>query len=243
MKKKFIIHKLIPAYICILAIIMVVSWGGSRAISAISENVSPPMGTIIIIDAGHGGVDGGATSVSGVLESKINLEIAEKLNDLLHLMGIHTKMIRTEDISIHTEGQSIAAKKVSDLKNRIRIVNETENAILISIHQNHFSESKYKGAQVFYSTFGHSRQLADKMQAVIRETINPGNKRQTKKANGVYLLQNIQKTGILIECGFISNPEEDNLLRNKTYQCHLASVISTTISRFISECSSLDQVS
>lgn len=240
--KKFVIRKLFPAYISIWVITILISWGGSRAISAISENISSPLGRIVIIDAGHGGVDGGATSASGVLESKINLEIAEKLNDLLHLLGIHTKMIRTEDISIHSEGQSIAAKKVSDLKNRIRIVNETENAILISIHQNHFSEAKYKGAQVFYSHFGDSRQLAEKMQNAIRETINQGNKRQIKKANGIYLLQNIQKTGILIECGFISNPEEDHLLCDKTYQENFASVIATTISRYISECVSLDQV-
>ena len=235
MKKKLAFRKLFPAYFLILTVLFVIAWGGNRAISTISENVSAPLGKIVIIDAGHGGVDGGATSVSGVLESQINLEIAQKLNDLLHLIGIHTKMIRTEDISIYTEGESIAAKKVSDLKNRIKIVNETENAILISIHQNHFSESKYKGTQVFYSPFGDSKQLAEKVQSAFRETINQANRRQIKKANGIYLLQNIQKTGILIECGFISNPEEDSLLRSKTYQHNVASVIATTISQYLSE--------
>ena len=105
----------------------------------------------VIIDAGHGGIDGGATSCTGVLESTLNLEIALRLNDLLTLLGMDTTMIRTTDTSIYTEGNTIAAQKVSDLKERARIVNDTENAILISIHQNTFSNSKYSGAQVFYA--------------------------------------------------------------------------------------------
>ena len=243
MKKNFALRSLIPAYVAILSIIFLISWGSSRAILAFSANVAAPLGKVVIIDAGHGGVDGGATSVSGVLESKINLEIAQKLNDLLHLLGIHTKMIRTEDVSIYTEGESIAAKKVSDLKNRIKIVNETEDAILISIHQNHFSQSKYKGAQVFYGPLGNSKQLAEKMQSSFRENINPSNMRQIKKADGVFLLQNIQKTGILIECGFISNPEEESLLRSQVYQNKVASVIATTLSQYFSEDASLDLIS
>ena len=243
MKIKFAFHKLILAYICVLAILFAITWGGSRTISAISQNVSEPLGQIVIIDAGHGGVDGGATSVSGVLESKLNLEIALKLNDLLHLMGIHTKMIRTTDVSVYTEGESIAAKKVSDLKERIKIVNETENAILISIHQNHFSEAKYKGAQVFYGTMDTSKNLAEKMQAAFKETVNPGNRRQIKKATGVYLFQNIKKPGILIECGFLSNPEEDRLLQNPTYQKNMASAIASVLSLHISESTSLDLTS
>ena len=243
MKNKFVFYKLTPIYAGILVLLFTISWWGNRVISTASQNISAPMGKIVIIDAGHGGVDGGATSVNGVLESKINLEIAQKLNDLLHLLGIHTKMIRTEDISIYTEGESIAAKKVSDIKNRIKIVNETEDGILISIHQNHFSEAKYKGAQIFYRPFGDSMQLAEKMQTAFRETINPGNRRKIKKASGVYLLQNIQKTGILIECGFISNPEEASLLCNATYQNKVATVIATTISRYFSETASLDLIS
>ena len=243
MKNKFSFRKLVPIYVVVLATFIAISLWGNQAISTISANASAPLGPIVIIDAGHGGVDGGATSVSGVLESKLNLEIAQKLNDLLHLIGIHTKMVREDDISIYTEGESIASKKVSDLKNRIKMVNETENAILISIHQNHFHESKYSGAQVFYSSFGESRNLADKMQIAFRETINPGSRRQIKKADGVYLLQNIQKIGILIECGFISNPEEDSLLRSNAYQNKVASVIAATISGYVSEMTSLDLVS
>ncbi len=241
--KKFPFRKLVPVYVWVLIVFLIIAWGGSRAITTISENVSAPMGKIVIIDAGHGGVDGGATSVSGVLESKMNLEISQRLNDLLHLMGIHTKMIRTSDISIYTEGQSIAAKKVSDIKNRVQIVNNTDNAILVSIHQNHYSEAKYRGAQVFYSPFGDSMQLAQKMQEAFRKTINPSNRRQIKKAAGVYLLQNIQRPGILIECGFISNPEEDGLLRSCAYQKQVASVIAATLSQYFSQIASLDLIS
>ena len=243
MKKKFAIKKLLPAYITILAMFILISLVGSKAVSTISANAPAATGRIVVIDAGHGGVDGGATSVGGVLESHINLEISKKLNDLLHLIGIHTVMVRTEDVSIYTEGESIAEKKVSDLKNRIKIVNETDNAILVSIHQNHFSEPKYKGAQVFYSPSGESMMLAKKMQTAFIETINPGSHRQIKKAKGVYLLENIKNTGILIECGFISNPEEDNLLQKKSYQNNVASVIATTISKFFSETTSLDRIS
>ncbi len=241
--KKFPFRKLVPVYIGVLIVFLLIAWGGSNAITTISENVSAPIGKIVIIDAGHGGVDGGATSVSGFLESRMNLEISQRLNDLLHLMGIHTKMIRTSDISIYTEGESIAAKKVSDIKNRVQIVNNTDNAILVSIHQNHYSEAKYRGTQVFYSPFGDSIQLAKKMQEAFRKTINPSNRRQIKKATGVYLLQNIQKPGILIECGFISNPEEDSLLRNGTYQKQVASVIAATLSQYFSQTASLDLIS
>lgn len=220
-------------YTIILCVILTVSIVGSKVVTVISENALPQRHHCVIIDAGHGGVDGGATSCSGVLESGINLEIALRLNDLLHLLGINTKMIRMTDISVYTEGQSIAAKKVSDLKNRVRIINETDNGLLVSIHQNHFSDSRYSGAQVFYPNTQGSEKFARNLQSLMIQTLNNGSRRQAKRADGIYLMQNIRCPGILIECGFLSNPEEDYKLRSALYQKKLCSVIASAVSLHI----------
>lgn len=189
----------------------------------------------IVIDAGHGGEDGGATSCSGRLESIYNLEISLKLRDLLHLLGYRTNMIRTKDESIYKEGTTISAKKVSDLKERVRIINETENAVLISIHQNTFPDSQYHGAQVFYGTKGASQSMAETMQRAFCDTVNPGSNRKIKKADGIYLMKHINCTGILVECGFLSNPQEDALLRTEVYQQKLVCVMAGTLSQFLTE--------
>jgi len=207
--------------------------GGSRAVSAIAESVPVQNRTCVIIDAGHGGVDGGATSCTGVLESKINLEIALRLEDMLHLLGYKTLMIRNTDRSVYTSGETIAAKKVSDLKERVRIINDTENALLISIHQNYFSDSRYFGAQMFYTNTEESKKLANQMQTALIATLNHGSNRKPKLADGIYLMNHIQCTGILIECGFLSNPEEEAKLRNAEYQKALGCVIAATVGHFL----------
>jgi N-acetylmuramoyl-L-alanine amidase len=125
-------------YLVILVGCFLLSTAGNKAVIVLSENAPFESRRVVIIDAGHGGVDGGATSCTGVLESKFNLEIALKLNDLMHLLGIDTVMIRDTDCSVYTKGETIAQKKVSDLKERVRITNSIENALLISIHQNQF---------------------------------------------------------------------------------------------------------
>lgn len=206
---------------------------GNHGITVLSEGLPLRGRKCIIIDAGHGGVDGGATSCTGKLESGFNLEIALRLDDLFHLLGYETKMIRTEDISVYTKGETIAQKKVSDLKERVRICNETENGILLSIHQNNFTDNRYRGAQIFYAASEESKSLAQQMQINFQSTINPGSKRQIKKADNIYLMEHIQCTGVLIECGFLSNPEEETKLRSDTYQKHICSVIAATVSNFL----------
>ena len=124
---------------------------GNKTVETISEMMPMERLHRIVIDAGHGGVDGGAVSCSGKNESSFNLQIALRLNDLMHLMGYDTVMIRSTDTSVYTSGQTIAQKKVSDLKQRVTIVNRTQNAVLVSIHQNTFPEIQYSGAQLFYS--------------------------------------------------------------------------------------------
>lgn len=121
---------------------------GNQTVAVISEMVPMERLHRIVIDPGHGGEDGGAVSCTGKNESMFNLQISLRLNDLLHLLGYDTVMIRTTDTSVYTAGQTIAQKKVSDLKQRVRIVDRTYNPILVSIHQNTFPEGKYSGAQV-----------------------------------------------------------------------------------------------
>lgn len=220
-------------YFLVVGIFVAAAVCGSRAISVLSQMVPLPRSHRIVIDAGHGGMDGGATSCTGKLESAYNLEIALKLNDLLHLLGHDTVMTRTSDRSIETEGQTIAAKKVSDLKERVRIVNGTENALLISIHQNTFSDSRYSGAQVFYGPEGEGQRLAEDLQTAFCTTLNPGSNRKCKKADSVYLMQHIDCTGVLVECGFLSNAQEEAKLNSPDYQRKLCCVIASTLSRFL----------
>ena len=220
-------------YILIVSLFLTATYWGSRATSVIAQKIPMERKHTVIIDAGHGGEDGGATSCTGKLEKEYNLEIAMRLNDLMHLMGLHTKMVRTTNISVYTQGQTIAAKKVSDLKNRVNAVNETENGLLVSIHQNTFSDGKYSGAQVFYAAEGESQELAEQLQNTFCQTLNPGSNRRCKRADGVYLMEHIEKTGILVECGFLSNVQEEAKLRSSEYQKKLSCVIAATVCNFL----------
>ena len=226
-------HKLIPVYVLVVLLFVIASILCNQFASVFSGNVLLENKNCIIIDAGHGGVDGGATSCTGVLESNMNLEIAIKLNDLLNFLGYSTKMIRTEDVSVYTEGNSIAQKKVSDLKQRVSITKKTKNPILISIHQNYFIDPKYNGAQVFYAPTDGSKTLATILQNQFKSCLNKNSKRDIKKADSVYLMQNISCPGVLIECGFLSNAEEEFALRNKDYQQEICCVIASSISEYL----------
>lgn len=229
--KKYLLW--VCGYFLVLTITVGSAAGISSLITVFSEQRPVSNRKTVVIDAGHGGIDGGATSCSGICESQINLQIALRLNDLMHLLGIHTVMIRTDDVSIHTSGTTIAQKKISDLKERVRIANECTNSFLISIHQNYFSDSRYRGAQVFYSSTENSQGLAKSLQTALVGTINKGSIRQIKRGEGIYLLQHITCPGVLIECGFLSNPDEDKLLQTTLYQQKLCCVIASTCSVFL----------
>lgn len=235
MKQKVLIRSMLPFYILVAAVFLTVTQLGSRAVTVMAENAPVERECRIIIDPGHGGEDGGATSCTGVLESGINLEISLRLNDLLHLLGYDTVMLRTTDVSIYTKGETIAEKKVSDLKQRVKIVNKTEDALLLSIHQNHFSDSRYSGAQVFYAATDGSELLAKALQQTLVASLNPGSSRKAKKSDGVYLMEHIDCTGVLIECGFLSNPQEEAKLRSPEYQKKLCAVIAATVSCFLNQ--------
>lgn len=140
-----------------------------------------PGGTTVVLDAGHGGEDGGATGVSGTSEAALNLDISLRLRDLLRLCGVRVSMIRETDTAVYSDGcRTISEKKVSDIKNRTETVNQTENALLLSVHQNFFTEGKYHGAQVFYAKTPGSQALAEQLQANLALGLEPGNRRQCK---------------------------------------------------------------
>ena len=223
------------SYLFVILFFVGITYGASLATTTVAQLIPMERNATVIIDPGHGGVDGGAISVSGLPESQYNLEISLKLEDLFHLLGFKTKMIRRTDISVYTTGETIAAKKVSDLRQRVRIANETENGILLSIHQNSFSDGKYNGAQVFYNGKGESRELSELLQAGFRESINSNSNRQIKKASGVYLMEHIACTGVLIECGFLSNQEEEAKLRSPEYQRKVCSIVATVTGQFLTK--------
>lgn len=220
----------IPFYLLVVILFLGIAGIGSSTVTTINQQQPIERSNTIIIDAGHGGIDGGATSCTGVLESHINLEIALRLDDLFHLLGYDTAMIRKTDESIYIKGTTIASQKVSDLNERVRIVNETNGGLLISIHQNTFSDSRYNGAQVFYGGAGDSAKLAQNLQKMLIQCLNPGSNRKAKPAKGVFLMEHITRPGILLECGFISNREEEAKLRDPDYQKRLCAVIAAAVS-------------
>lgn len=233
MKKRKFWLSAIPVYAVVLICFLVAALAGNRAITTLSENAPLTDRKLVIIDPGHGGVDGGAISCTGVPESQINLQIAKRLNDLLQLLGVETMMTRAEDRSLHTQGETIAAKKVSDLKERVRIANAAQNAILVSIHQNQFTDGRYSGAQVFYSPNPQSSDLAGMIQRLFIQTVNIGSNRKTKKADGIYLLQKVDLPAVLVECGFLSNPTEEAKLRTDAYQRKVAAVIAAACCEYL----------
>lgn len=220
-------------YVVVIAVFLGVTTAGNRAITVVSEAIPVPRSHCIIIDPGHGGEDGGAVSVSGLPESSYNLDISLRLNDLFCLMGYDTKMLRTTDCSVYTQGSSLAEKKVSDLKERVRVVNNTENGILISIHQNNFSDNRYSGAQVFFGKHSDSKALALEIQERLVQTLNKGSNRKIKSADGIYLMQHVECPAVLVECGFLSNPQEEALLRSAEYQKKLSCVIAVATLEFL----------
>ena len=183
----------------------------------------------LVLDAGHGGEDGGAVSVTGVPESRVNLEIVQKLRDTLALYGVDPVVLREEDVSLHDpEASTLREKKRSDLKNRVRAVEAVEGGTLLSIHQNSYPGSQYRGAQVFYAPTGGSRELAELLQTALREELQPDNDRQAKPIpESVYLMNHVSCPAVLVECGFLTNPEEEALLRDGGYQRRLALVLAS----------------
>lgn len=178
----------------------------------------------LIIDAGHGGEDGGTVSVTGTCESGINLEIALKMRDLCGFFGVKTILTRTEDRSVGDDSaKTLAEKKRTDLQNRVKLIESTDQAVLISIHQNYFTQSIYSGAQVFYAPTESSEEWGVQCQELLAAALDPDNTRVSKQiSEDIYLMNHISCPALLVECGFLSNPEEAVLLETSEYQTKLA---------------------
>ena len=188
-----------------------------------------PERSVIVIDAGHGGEDGGAVAADGTVESSINLAIVQDLDALLRFLGCETRMTRTEDAAIYSNGaRTLREKKASDLKNRVALVNETPNAVLLSIHQNSLPASRrVHGAQAFHARTEGSEALAESVQVALNAAVNPGNEKSRKVIDkSVYLMKNISCPAVLVECGFLSNAEEAARLCETDYQRKLAVTVA-----------------
>ena len=189
---------------------------------------------VVILDAGHGGEDGGAVSADGTPESGINLQITRQLADLMIFMGYDVELTREgEDAVYSPEATTLREKKVSDLKNRVALINEKENAFVISIHQNSLpGHPRVHGAKVFYNGVVPAQQAGMIVQAAMNQAVNGEDRPVTPIDGSIYLMKESQHPAILVECGFMSNPEESKRLQDPTYQRRLAVAIAAGYGQF-----------
>ncbi len=183
----------------------------------------------IVIDAGHGGPDGGTSGFSQVPEKELNLDIALKLRDILTAAGVDVVMTRTEDVTL-TDPDG-GTRKNQDLRARKKIAEATPNAVLISIHMNAFSIEKYSGLQVYYSKNAPQSQLIAKgVQTAVASSLQTENNRKIKPAGeNIYLLNELDCPAVLVECGFLSNADEAKRLNDPEYRQALALVIANSL--------------
>jgi len=182
----------------------------------------------VVIDAGHGGMDGGAVGVSGVLEKDLTLAVAKKLGGLIISKGGKVIYTREEDESIHDDSaDTIREQKKSDLQNRFNIAQTSGADVFISIHMNKFTQSQARGVQVFYAKGSDdSKILAKKIKQSLDTMSKYNEKRELKEAyDTMFLLKNVKIPSVIVECGFLSNPEEEKLLCSDEYQQQLAEKI------------------
>ena len=228
-KFKVQIFEVLSIASCLVGIFVLICAAYGRISAQInsSDRANNTAQKTVIIDAGHGGEDGGAVGNDGIVEKDINLSVALKLRDLLEVSGYKVIMTREKDQAIYDdEAKTLREKKRSDLHNRLDIItkNSGENTVFISVHQNKFPNPKYYGTQIFYSKHDpKSMDLATCVKDSVVGFLQPENTRSIKEATGkIYLLNNAKIPAIVVECGFISNPEESKKLANKEYQSEMA---------------------
>lgn len=186
---------------------------------------------IVMIDPGHGGVDPGKVGSKNVLEKDINLSIALKIKDYLEKKGMTVVLTRDMDTGLYEANDR--NKKTSDLKARCEKIEETGSELFVSIHQNSFSTANCKGAQVFYHTSSkEGKKLAGIIQQELIETVDKENTRKEKADESYYILKNTSCPAVIVECGFLSNPQEEQLLTEEDYQKKLAEAIGNGIIKF-----------
>ena len=203
-----------------------------RALPTAAEAAERP---VIVLDAGHGGLDSGAVGVNGTLEKDVNLSIVRILRDMLELSGFDVVLTRSEDISIYDAGvEGIRNQKLSDMDNRLEIVQSYPDSIFLCIHQNNYTDPQYFGGQMFYNNNNpNNRTLAQIMQNKFAE-LQPGNDREIKlSGDELFLLKSNQNPSLMIECGFLSNPDEEARLSTWEYQQQVAFTIFGGVMEYI----------
>lgn len=197
---------------------------------------SQPVQERVLIDPGHGGMDGGTQAEDGTLEKHLNLDISLSLRDMLAVCGFPVEMTRSSDVSIHDPAaNSVREKKVSDMRNRLALYEAA--GLVISVHQNHFSQEKYAGATVYFSgNHPDSQKLGTCVREELLRLLQPDNTRVMKKAtDGIYLLYYTNRPAILVECGFLSNYAEREQLKTKEYRQQMAFAILGGYLSFLSQ--------
>ncbi len=220
--------------VCCLLGLTAVLWRGTLVPAFAPGETETPL--TVVLDAGHGGEDGGAVSPDGVSESQINLSVTLRTEALLRFAGLRTELIRSEDVSVgDPELGTMRQRKTSDLKNRVAKVESVENAVLLSIHQNSLPSSPVThGAQVFWNRQEGAEELAARIQEALNIGINAGNEKLPRQIpDSIYLMKNITAPGVLVECGFLSNTGETAMLQTPEYQLRLAAAISAGFLRGI----------
>ena len=235
MKKFFsALSVIITLTICVAVSILIISVFDTRVISANSEPITD-FSKLIIIDAGHGGEDPGAVGSNGTLEKDLNLSISMLIGEELKNRGYTVIYTREEDKMLYKEEENIKGmRKLSDLKNRVKLIEKYKGATLVSIHMNSFGSAEYSGLQVYYKKgSGESENLANCIQSTVKEKLQNDNQRLVKEGNNIYLLEHSPINSVLIECGFLTNVEECNKLSEKEYQKQLSFAISCGIIKYI----------
>jgi N-acetylmuramoyl-L-alanine amidase len=192
---------------------------------------------VIVVDPGHGGIDGGAVSISGMMEKDVNLKISLKLRDKLQQLGYKVILTRESDNGLYTDEGTIRKKKIEDLNNRTKIKKDSNCDMFISIHLNMFPESKYYGAQVWYSRNKDSEKLAKLIQDNFKSDLDSTNNRKEKPALDSYkVLRSVDNMpSVLVECGFLSNPMEEKKLKSNYYQDKIVDSIAKSVSMYYSK--------
>ncbi len=217
-------------YTILILIISSIFFSNFECIVFAEENAQK----IILLDPGHGGIDGGAVSKNGTVEKDINLSISKKLKINLEKKGYKVIMTREDDIGLYSDKGRIRDKKNEDLNNRCKMKKESNCDIFISIHLNMFEQSQYYGAQVWYAKEGESAELAHILQQNLIKDLNNNNKRKEKCAKGAYKILRCYTDipSVLVECGFLSNLEEEQKLKTDSYQEKIATSLANSIEEF-----------
>ncbi len=235
-KKELLLPALLLAGVTVLQAALWLGSRGGEIQAAGAAEVELP--ATVILDAGHGGEDGGAVAADGTEEADLNLAVTKELEAVLTFLGVPVVMTRTEDVSLHDEGlDTVRQKKASDLENRAALVRQVPGGVLLSIHQNTLpSVPSVHGAQVFFNTAEGSEALALALQDALNAAVNREKGKVAKAADSaLYLMRNVSCPAVLVECGFLSNSEELARLRDADYQRYIAVTISAGYLRWTAQ--------